>query len=647
MEEIFLHEKLYQLPIPDLLSKKIFENNNTEREFLSPLSKINIFIGSNNSGKSLTLREILKNRLLTEHLAPQKTTSLQIKLRKIYEEVTNITVTIKDAGIRNLNTFQISNLTFRDLLQKSEWWSEIKKIQLKNTTNINKKHHFSGKQADEVREIEKLFLQKIDEIEGKLTDLVSKYCLSKLERIYIPSLRSLRVYDNQSDFLTAKTNSEYKLDKVVEDHFTLDPKNHTQVKIENGQQFYHQILKLLTTSHQTREQLNDFENFLKDYLFNGQDIFLTPNNEEKCVRVRVGNEQERPIHELGDGIQMMIILTFFLFNYDSGLVVIEEPELYIHPGLQKKLIEIYAIHPRAKNFMFLIATHSNHILDCTLYQEQTSLFSVKKFMPKNSQDGLPNFVVENISYGDDNILKTIGVSNTSVFMSNCTIWVEGITDKLYLQKYMQCYLQNPELKDKYRGCRSFQEGMHYSFILSAGDNIVYFDFNNQKSVEEIGEKIGVKYICGKSMVIVDDDQNKNIHRKEKFRKELGLRFKELPVIEIENLLPPEAIIGAIKSFKYWSEETGFPPFTHRDYQKQHLGYFIDNQVLKDLKQKGKRKNFAVNPPKTDPASQRLTINCKKDFCDQSLKYITYKTMTNASKKVVEWILDFILEHNQV
>ena len=67
------------------------------------------------------------------------------------------------------------------------------------------------------------------------------------------------------------------------------------------------------------------------------------------------------------------------------------------------------------------------------------------------------FKVINSSPNDIDILNQLGVNNSSVFMANCTIWVEGISDKIYLNKYLKTYIESKGLKD-------FKEGIDYSFV---------------------------------------------------------------------------------------------------------------------------------------------------------------------------------------
>ena len=43
-----------------------------------------------------------------------------------------------------------------------------------------------------------------------------------------------------------------------------------------------------------------------------------------------------------------------------------------------------------------------------------------------------NYEVKLATSPDANILRELGVRNSSVFLTNATIWVEGITDRMYM-----------------------------------------------------------------------------------------------------------------------------------------------------------------------------------------------------------------------
>ena len=364
------------------------------------------------------------------------------------------------------------------------------------------------------------------------------------------------------------------------------------------------------------------------------------------MTIKIGDEREQPIYNLGDGLQMVIILTFPFFAYERGFIVIEEPELFIHPGLQKRLLNFLCNHPRTKHFQIFIATHSNHVVDSINLTNKVSLFSVqKKFKSNNEKEDekLPDFIVENVAYGDQNLLRLLGITNSSVYLSNSTVWVEGITDRLYIQKFITEYLKQSVIKDKYKVCKDYQEGINYSFALTGGDSIVHWDFDDASEYEEYKNSIIVKKFCGKSLLIVDCDFGKNLKRKQYLKELLGNRFIELKLPEIENLLSVEIIKKTLIDFESVGSKIDLddlPEIDHGLLRKHKIGYIIDEKLLK---KHVSIKLFARKSRKKENAS--LKSADKYFFCEKSLKYININSMSKQSVKLVEQILDFIIMQN--
>ncbi len=67
-----------------------------------------------------------------------------------------------------------------------------------------------------------------------------------LEHVYIPTIRSLRNYD-QGDILSKKTRGEYGLDEVI--------------SIQNGQEMYSNIQEMMLDTYEIQKRKKDFEVF--------------------------------------------------------------------------------------------------------------------------------------------------------------------------------------------------------------------------------------------------------------------------------------------------------------------------------------------------------------------------------------------------
>lgn len=191
-----------------------------------------------------------------------------------------------------------------------------------------------------------------------------------------------------------------------------------------------------------REIVTKFHAFLGQAFFGGKHVALIPRRDKDVLYVKIGNENEFPIYDLGDGIQSIIVMTFPLFERanDKLLVFIEEPEMYLHPGFQRVLVNTFL---KFDNHQFFMTTHSNHFLDLTLDYDHISIYAFRKQLGDVAERVVHSKLeVENVSNANTQPLELLGVKNSSVFLSNCSIWVEGITDRRYLAHYLAMYMNH-------------------------------------------------------------------------------------------------------------------------------------------------------------------------------------------------------------
>lgn len=86
---------------------------------------------------------------------------------------------------------------------------------------------------------------------------------------------------------------------------------------------------------------------------------------------------------LGDGVIAVIRILVQLFNNSSSPLIIDEPELSLHPLAQKKLIKLIAEH--AQNRQIIIATHSPYFIDWEYIKNGAALNRVVKESETNSR----------------------------------------------------------------------------------------------------------------------------------------------------------------------------------------------------------------------------------------------------------------------
>ncbi|MGL4656171.1 MAG: ATP-dependent nuclease [Sarcina sp.] len=600
-------------------------------DMLENINKLNIFVGGNNSGKSRMLREIYIDRGLIFNQGNENIIYYNKILDEVKSEIENIVPIFlkKDKVMDGLSFKGIDGLK-----EGFDYIGEFKQelIDLKNREY--KMNEMNNHNLNEYTSGMETFKSNIDKVIAKYEYELKekKSYIPEFNRIYIPILRGLRKI-GEKDELENRTITDYFKREGI-----------SQVKVFTGQSLYEDIHKLLCGSYSDREHLKEFERFLENNFFEGRQVVLIPKINSDVLYVKVGNEREYPIYELGDGIQSIIILTFNLFANKGKdmLFFIEEPEIYLHPGLQRKLIEVF-LSEEFNSFQYFITTHSNHLLDLTLDIDGISIYKFMKSIDESKgMEEEANFTIENVKNDDNSILETLGVSNSSIFLSNCSIWVEGITDRLYLRKYLEVY-QKDKLKSKEID-KIFIEDIHYSFLEYSGGNITHWNFlsentENDKDLKsmEHNKLFNNIFLISDSDGYLDNKQGMKAERLKKLEKYFAEQFYCLKVKEIENILTPNILKKVVVKFidKRLSEENKESDsinlftdceFVQEDYKDINLGEFIDTKIDEKVKYiDGKKRKFNFK--------KENTINKKVEFCKYAIKEI--KVIEDLSDEAIE------------
>lgn len=599
------------------------------KDLLDNLSRINIFIGSNNSGKSRLLRELFGR--IDYHVVPDGFNVINLKQRIVeYENAITSELVNYTVDLRPIKT-KLAPLNFTYLFALSEKLlnSDIHSLVKAITTgkeeivnNLNRTNR-QNLLKPVLRVLDKAYSEYFDDYINHIKQIEERNCF----RYYIPTLRSLKDLFPGSNKYQDTFN-----EKAVEHYFKKSQTYFANISryIFTGLEFYDKVKHESHHDYTNRKRLRDFEEFLSESFFNNAKVEITPHNDGK-TRITI-NEEERNIENLGDGIQSIIILTYPLFvnqgNYATFFF--EEPETHLHPGFQRLFMETLR-RPEFHTFQYYISTHSNHFLDITLEHDDMSVYTFKKEI----KDDTIKFIVENVAHGDDNILQLIGANKSSVFLSNCTIWVEGITDRIYLRQYLDLYQDN--IEDN-KDAKVFKEDYHYSFVEYGGGNITHWSFLD--SDDEAHENINIERLCAKAFVVTDSDNakpnSKKKLRQELLREKLGdERYYCLEAKEIENLLTKDIIEKVVLSYEKEGTVVDFTKLEDKDIPNKGLGKLIDTTV-KGMINKKKYKHKSSD-----------TLNDKVGFAKRAVEYMDdFNKLSDEAKDLAKNLYGFINSNNQ-
>ncbi|MGE4489050.1 MAG: AAA family ATPase [Kiritimatiellales bacterium] len=388
-----------------------------------------------------------------------------------------------------------------------------------------------------------------------------------IKKIFIPVLRGALPLGFGETKKPSYEDTTYKLYFGTKDEngkvnsYSINPDR----QVHTGDKLYDQILTARNSNIEQRERFQQFQTFVSESFFRGKrvEIVAKPKDEEQTIMVFIEKEKERNLQDLGDGIQHLLILLYPIFMAEENTwIFIDEPELSLHPGFQNLFIDTILNNAdlKQKNLRYFMTTHSNHFLSHALRAPQdVSVFSFSQYDAKQS-------TIRCVHGADPTLLDQLGVENASVYMANCSLWVEGVSDRRYLQAFLKAYCTASGEPD-------FKEGLDYTFFEYAGSNLKHYIFDRDGDDSSL---INSFKNSNRIFLLADFDEGKEAkHQKlEKLAatSTTGFEYQTTGGREIENILPPQIYQDFIQD-RRGQRETKFNADL-KEYAQEQMGTFL-------------------------------------------------------------------------
>lgn len=197
--------------------------------------------------------------------------------------------------------------------------------------------------------------------------------------------------------------------------------------------------------------------------------------------------------DLSDGEQSLLIIIFTIYGYDLkyGTLIIDEPEIYFHPQMQRSFVRMVEKVSSNIGTQFLISTYS------PLFVDDVNIGNVYRFSKVNGNTKVQHPTLD-FAPNESTLIHLLKFENMSkIFFVNKIIMVEGETDQYFFEYYFKYLHTFPERKDKltdyeiiningkwaYKTRRSFLSKFGISsYFVGDWDNIVDFGILTQNDL---------------------------------------------------------------------------------------------------------------------------------------------------------------------
>lgn len=175
------------------------------------------------------------------------------------------------------------------------------------------------------------------------------------------------------------------------------------------------------------ETLFDYKKEVEAFKKNLQDHFPKIHADKNALDINYSNkglyegDRRVTIDRMGSGFRRIFTILLYIFHPQYEIVLINEPENYLHPAMIKKLL--WAMENSRAGQVFF-TTHS------PLFIKPIALYQVIRVVKEDSTLVYP---LNNKKYDYTRLMRELNADNLEMFFTDKVILVEGMSDRILLR----------------------------------------------------------------------------------------------------------------------------------------------------------------------------------------------------------------------
>lgn len=204
------------------------------------------------------------------------------------------------------------------------------------------------------------------------------------------------------------------------------------------------------------------------------------------------------ISQSGSGIKTVLLVLSFLIlvphlekaSLSQFVFAFEELENNLHPALQRRLIK-YLLKTSLKNdCLIFLTTHSSAVIDLLSREDKAQIIHVTHSGTSARAKNVTTYIEAR------GILDDLDVRASDLLQSNCVVWVEGPTDRLYFNRWVSLFTNG-----------KLQEGIHYQCVFYGGRLLAHLSAVAPFEISDIEEAVKILRVNRNAIVIMDSDKS--------------------------------------------------------------------------------------------------------------------------------------------